>query len=221
MLTMRSLVVLGVAGLAGAASADVIGSSFDTDAEGWGVADGNSPANESVNLPASYMSTGGNVDGFITTAINWPGTAFFVAPDLFLGDQSDKFGGSVLVDRRFVRPDSNANTNQVDYPVDLTITSADGLVTLGADLPVMSLDNWASFSVDLSAAGGWFHLDSGVLASDAEIMSVLGELGDIRVRGNIRDNFGRVGIDNFLLVPSPGAVAALAMAGLSAVRRRR
>ena len=216
-----SLLVFAVAGLGAGASADVITSTFEADAEGWIVADGNSPENESVSTPAMFQASGGNADGFITTAINWPGTAFFVAPDLFLGDQSDKFAGSVTVDRRFVQPDSAADTNQVDYSVDLTMTGLGGAVTLAADLPMVSLVSWESFSVDLSSVGGWFHLNSGVAATDAEILSVLGDLEDIRLRGNIRDTFGRIGTDNFSLVPTPGAVALLAMTGLSALRRRR
>lgn len=221
MTVQRNLFVLGIAGLAAAASADVITSNFDSDAEGWIVADGDSPMNESTTGDPVYESSGGNGSGFITTPINWPGTAFFVAPEKFLGDQSGKFGGSILVDRRFVRPDSWADSMQVDYDVDLTMTGVDGSMTLAVGLAPVSLDAWDSFGVDLSSVGGWFHLDSGVAATDGEILSLLGDLEDVRVRGNIRDSFARVGIDNFTIVPAPGAAGLLAMAGLGVLRRRR
>ncbi len=214
-----SLAVL--VGLAATASADVITSTFDAGSEGWLVADGNSPQNQSVTAGAEHRLDGGNTGGFVTTAISWPTTAFFVAPGEFLGDRSSNFGGSIGVDRRFIHPDSWADTMQVDYAVDLTMTGVNGTVTLAVDLAPVSLIEWESFSIDLSTAGGWFHADTGVAATDAEIAGVLGSLDDLRIRGNVRDNFARVGIDNFSMVPAPGAAGLLALAGLGAIRRRR
>lgn len=219
--TNRTVAIAAVVGLAAVAGADVVSSSFDASDDGWLIADGNSPANESGTSVPEFIVSGGNGGGFITTAIDWWGTAFFVAPDAYLGDQSDKVGGAIIVDRRFVRPDSQADTMQVDYAVDMTMTDGSGSMTLAVDLAVVSLDSWESFEVVLGAGGGWFHLDSGVSASDAEIASVLGDLGDVRVRGNIRDTFGRVAIDNFGLVPTPGTLAVLGFAGLALGRRRR
>ncbi len=217
----RTAVLVAVAGLAAGAGADVVSSSFDAGDDGWFISDGNSPANESATFAPEHMVSGGNGGGFITTAINWRGTAFFVAPGSYLGDQSDKAGGSIVVDRRFVHPDSQADTMQVDYAVDMTMTDGSGSMTLAVDLAVVSLDSWESFEVVLGAGGGWFHLDSGMAASDAEIAALLGDLGDVRVRGNIRDTFGRVAIDNFGLVPTPGTLGVLGFAGLVAARRRR
>ncbi|VAX37632.1 hypothetical protein MNBD_PLANCTO03-2132 [hydrothermal vent metagenome] len=216
-----TVVLIAVAGLATAAGADVVSSTFDGGDDGWLVADGNSPANESGTSQPEYMVSGGNEGGFITTVINWSGPAFFVAPAAYLGDQSDMVGGSIVVDRRFVRPDSQADTLQVDYEVDLTITDSSNSMTLAVDLSPVPLDSWESFEVTLGVAGGWFILGTGVAASEAEIAAVLGDLGDVRVRGNIRDTFGRVAIDNFGLVPTPGTLAVLGFAGLAAARRRR
>lgn len=221
MFTQRTTLVLAVAGLAAVASADMANSTFDTDAEGWMLADGNSPQNQSVTTQPSFQNAGGNTGGFITTAIDWPGQAFFVAPASFLGDESASFDGTISVDRRFVQPDSWADTLQDDYAVDLTITGLNGGVTLAVDLPVVSLDSWGTYEVDLSAAGGWFFLDSGDAATDADILAVLGDLEDIRVRGNIRDSFGRIGVDNFSLVPAPSALGMLGLAGVGVLRRRR
>lgn len=215
----RSLAVL--VGLAATASADVITSTFDAGAEGWLVADADAPDHQSITALAEHRMAGGNTGGFITTAISWPTTAFFVAPSEFLGDRSSSFGGSIEVDRRFIHPDSWADTMQVDYAVDLTMTGVGGTVTLAVGLAPVSLTQWESFSVDLSAAGGWFHVDTGVAATDAEIAGVLGSLDDLRIRGNVRDQFARVGIDNFSMVPAPGAAGLLALAGLGAIRRRR
>ncbi len=219
--SIRILGLAAVTGLAATAGADVVSSSFDAGDEGWVISDGNSPANESATSPAEYFVSGGNGGGFITTPIDWWETAFFVAPEPYLGDQSDKVGGSIIVDRRFVRPDSQTDTKQVDYAVDLTMTNSSNSMTLAVDLAMVSLDSWQTFDVVLGAGGGWFHLDSGVAASDAEIAALLSDLGDVRVRGNIRDTFGRVAIDNFTLVPTPGTLAVLGLAGLAAGRRQR
>jgi len=216
-----SLAVLVAAGVAATVSGDVITSTFDAGAEGWLVADGYSPQTQSVTAVPEHRLVGGNGDGFITTAITWPTTAFFVAPGAFLGDRASSFGGSIEVDRRFVHPDSAADTMQVDYAVDLTMTGLNGTITLAVDLAPVSLTQWESFSIDLSTAGGWFHVGSGVAATDAEIAGVLGSLDDLRVRGNVRDQFARVGIDNFSVVPAPGAAGLLAVGALGVIRRRR
>jgi hypothetical protein len=206
------------AALAGMASADGIFSDFNTDAEGWIVADGDAPDNQSTTALPNYQSSGGNEAGFITTPFPWPTTAFFVAPDKFLGDQSGFFGGRIEVDRRFVEPRVSTDPYQIDYAADLTMTGAD--MTLAVDLVEVPIDHWDSYTIDLSASGGWFHLDTGVAATDDEISALLGDLEDIRVRGNLNDVFGNLAIDNFGLVPTPGSVAVLGAAALM-IRRRR
>lgn len=210
--------VVAAAGLAGTASADVVIGTFDAGPEGWLVADGDSPAHQSATAAPRFEATGGNGGGFITTPLPWTTTAFFVAPEKFLGDQSDKFGGAVEVDRRFVEPRISTDPYQIDYDVDMTMTGAG--MTLAVGLAPVSIEQWESFRVDLSSAGGWHHLGTNAPASDDDIEAVLASLEDMRVRGNLNDVFGNVAIDNFSLVPSPGTLAVLG-AGAIFLRRRR
>lgn len=214
----ENLAVIAVAALAGVASADVIFSDFDFDAENWLVADGDSPDNQSTTAIPDHRDSGGNVAGFITTPFPWQTTAFFVAPDKFYGDRSGYFDGRIEVDRRFVEPRVSTDPYQIDYAADLTMTGA-GL-TLAVDLVEVPIDNWDTYTIDLNASGGWFHLDSGIAATDDEISALLADLEDIRVRGNLNDVFGNLAIDNFGLVPTPGSVAVLGAAALM-IRRRR
>ncbi|HZW11003.1 MAG TPA: laminin B domain-containing protein [Phycisphaerales bacterium] len=214
-----TLVALGVvAGMGGIVCADVISSTFDTDAEGWTVADAPSPVGQSTTGVPRYLDSAGNGGGFVTPPLAWPGDAFFVAPDRFLGDRSDMVGGFVAVDRRFFEPAFSGAAVQDDFAVDLTMTGAS--MTLAADLAPVPLLSWGTQSVSFTGAGGWFHLDTGIAATEVEIAAVLGDLGDIRVRGNLVEEGGRMGMDNFTLVPTPGSLVLFATSGL-AVRRRR
>lgn len=220
MITKANLMgLVAVAGLAAAASGDIVSSSFDSGDEGWVVSNGANEAQESNTGAAVFHSQNGNGGGFIAAPINWGMQSFLVAPDAFHGDHSDKFGGSIDVDRRHIEPRFSVDPLQVDYSVDVTISGAS--MTLAAGLDPVSLVAWESFSVPLSMAGGWFHLDTDVAATDAEIAMVLGNLEDLRVRGNINDRINSIGVDNVMLVPAPGSAALLALAGLTAARRRR
>lgn len=208
-----------VAGLAVAASGDIVSSSFDNGDEGWVVSNGANEAQESTTGLPMFFSQNGNGGGFISAPTNWGMQSFLVAPDAFHGDHSDKFGGSIEVDRRHIEPRFSVDPLQVDYAVDVTISGAS--MTLAVGLDPVSLVAWESFSVPLNAAGGWFHLDTDVAATDAEIAMVLGSLEDLRVRANINDRINNIGVDNIMLVPAPGSAALLALAGLTAARRRR
>jgi hypothetical protein len=218
--TRNVFVALGaVAGLGGIALADVVSSTFDAGAEGWVTADGDSPDNQSTTGMPLYLDTAGNGGGFVTPPLIWRGDAFFVAPDKFLGDQSDKAGsGFVSVDRRFYEPAFGGAVLQDDFAVDLTMTGAS--MTLAVDLAPVPLLSWGTQSVSFSEAGGWFHLDTGVAANDTEIAAVLASLEDIRVRGNLVEAGGRIGMDNFSLVPTPGSVLLFAASGVLMRRRR-
>jgi hypothetical protein len=211
--------LIAVAGLAVAASADVVSSSFDSGDDGWVVSNGANEDSESVSGNPVYFPQDGNSGGFISAPIDWGMQSFLVAPDSFHGDQSDKFGGAVEVDRRHIEPRFSVDPMQIDYDVDVTISGAS--MTLAVGLDPVSLEMWESFSISLDQAGGWFHLDTNAAATDAEIMAVLGDLSDLRVRGNINDRINNIGVDNVMLVPAPGSVALFVLAGLTAARRRR
>lgn len=220
-MTTKSMLagLMAFAGLAAAANADVVDSSFDGGDEGWIVSDGATQDEESVSGTPVFYPADGNDGGFISAPIDWGMQSFLVAPAPFHGDHADKFEGSVEVDRRHIDPRFSVDPLQVDYDVDITMSGAGMTLAIGLD-PV-SLEQWESFSISLDQAGGWFHLDTNTAATDAEILAVLGDLNDLRVRGNINDRVNSIGVDNVMLVPTPGSIALLAVAGLTAHRRRR
>lgn len=208
-------------GVVSIASADVVFSDFGSDADGWMIADGDSPQSESTTAAPVHFANYGNTGGFISPPLAWSRTAFFVAPTKFLGDQSGKVGGYVTIDRRLWEPRSNSEPNQEDFAIDLTITGVGGTSTLAVDMDLVPVQAWGTQAVELSQAGGWFHLGTGIAATDAEISAVLADLDDIRVRGNLNSAGGNLGMDNFGMVPAPTTLAVLALAGLTATKRRR
>lgn len=219
---MKTTIMLAAAGtlaLAGHASADVTVSTFDSGDEGWRISDGITPDAGTISGDPVYRDTGGNAGGYIAAPIDWGTQAFFVAPDRFLGDRSSALGTDLKLDRRFQEPRSANNPYQIDFDADLLLTGAS--MHLAIELPPVSLTDWETFSVSLSEAGGWFHLSTGQAATDSEIATVLADLQDIRVRAGINEVNTNVGFDNFSMVPAPGTLAALALAGLAAARRRR
>ncbi|MBK7404229.1 MAG: hypothetical protein IPJ41_06245 [Phycisphaerales bacterium] len=204
---------------AGFARAGVVTSTFDVNAEGWLVADGDSPSNQSTTATPVYNGVAGNFGGFVTPPLKWSTEAFLIAPTKFVGDQSSNIGGSISVDRRFYEPGVISQPLQFDYPVDLTMTGAS--MSIGVDLAPVPLLSWDTQTVDLTTAAGWFHLDTGIPATADEINAVVADLVDIRVRANLNDAGGNIGMDNFTLAPTPGSIALLVIAGASTLRRRR
>ena len=211
--------LFAVAGFAAATSGDVVSSSFDSGDEGWRVSNGANEAEESFTGSPVFFAQNGNSGGFISAPIDWGQQSFFVAPSAFHGDHSDKFGGSVEVDRRHIDPRFSVDPLQVDFAVDITLSGAS--MTLAVGLDPVSLVAWESFGVPLDQSGGWFHFGTEVAATNAEIAMVLADLEDLRVRGNINPRINSIGVDNIALVPAPGSIALLAFAGLTAAGRRR
>jgi hypothetical protein len=80
--------------LVGPASAGSVSSTFDTDAEGWGV--GNIRSNLSTapdpSNPPTYNATGGNPSGYISTT-DTEDIVAFLAPGKFLGNDVGFIGG--------------------------------------------------------------------------------------------------------------------------------
>lgn len=217
---VSSVSVLLVAGLAGAAGADVVKSTFDAGDEGWMVSDAATPANESVSGEPVYRGSGGNEGGFIFAPFNWGTRSFLVAPAAFRGDRSSAFGTELSFDRMFVEPRTSVDPWIVEYAEDVLLTS--GSMTIYADLDAIDPDaDWETIAIELSEAGGWRHLDSGNFATDAEIAGILGDLDDLRVRAHINPIASHLGFDNFSLVPAPGGLMLAGIGVLAASRRRR
>lgn len=212
------------AGLAAAAAsvahAGIVSSTFDADTEGWVVSDSMLPPSEISTAGALHVLGFGNPGGFIAVPDTFdPGEAAFVAPAKFLGNKTGAIGGTLLtLDRRVWDPPHNNNPQQVDYAYDITI-SGNGVI-LGYDLPPTTL-RWSGYSVDIGVGMGWTNLDTNQPATLDDITAALSALEDLRIRANLNDIGVGSGLDNVVLIPAPGSIGLLALAGAVCRRRRR
>jgi len=209
-----------IAAAASVAQAGIVTSTFDTGTEGWVVSDSMLPPSEISTAGALHVLGFGNPGGFITVPGTFdPGEAAFVAPAKFLGNKTGAIGGTFLtLDRRVWDPPHNNNPQQVDYAYDITI-SGNGVI-LGYDLPPTTL-RWSSYSVPIGVGMGWTNLDTNLPATLGDITAALSALDDLRIRANLNDIGVNSGLDNVVLIPAPGTIGVLALAGLVCCRRRR
>jgi len=181
-------------------------STFDEGDEGW---TRNTPSDPAASI--SWFSTGGNPGGYIR--FNEPGQGtvdFFNAPAMFLGNQGGKYGGELSFDLRI-----NGNSNSANV--------SDGVRLVGAGLTLTyeiarPTTEWQSYEIPL-IEGDWRV--GGVLATEAQLRSVLSDLDRLNIRADWIIGAEQVSLDNVRLVPAPGSAAVLAMAGMIAARRRR
>ncbi|HET9054745.1 MAG TPA: laminin B domain-containing protein, partial [Cyclobacteriaceae bacterium] len=133
-----------------------ITSTFDTDDEGWTAID-----NQAGPLPA-YVNTGGNPGGFIRVEDGVQGTAtYFAAPDKFLGNRSDYYGGTLQFDLQ-VYSTPNSSTAGVRL-------TGGGLVLarLLPQLPAVA-PAWTSYTFILSEDEAWrLNSPAGNIATQA------------------------------------------------------
>ena len=206
-------IAVGAAACVSTASGSVV-STFDTDADGWGVT---GDANN-FTWSATGGNTGGTDDGYVFANDVGQGIIWnFNAPAKFLGDQSAFVGGMLSWDLiQISTPGSD-----IDDQPDVVLVGAGQ--TLVIDAGASPATTWTPYSVSLSTASDW-RVDTlgGAAATDAQIAAVLGNLTSLEIRGEFRDRGGDdAGLDNIMLVPAPGSLAVLGVAGLAATRRRR
>ena len=162
--------------LASPVHATVISSStFDTDSEGWSVADWNSTASSIVGTyPVTYNASGGNPGGYISSTDPSGNDFRFAAPMKFLGDQTAAYGGSLQLDMF-----DQSQPTVSSYLVTLT----------GAGLrlysPYVNPPNttFTSYTVPLTPSGWLLNdLGSGVQPTVTQMQTVLGSLDGLYIR---------------------------------------
>lgn len=206
-----------------AQGAVLVQSTFDTDAEGWtALGSSGSPA-WTVNtiIPVQHLASGGNPDGHIVVQDPDGEWSYFAAPLAFLGDKSAAFGGQLSFDSRLVSASGGSLANEAEvvlHGAGLTL-----VYEVTASLPA----SWTTFDIPL-VAGGWrvSSTFSGALATDAQLMNVLGDLDALWINAEyITPVVETVALDNVrLLAPVPEPRIALMMAaglGLLAWNARR
>lgn len=192
-----SWALAGCAGLAmaGVARADVV-STFDTDAEGWSLANGAG----SFTWGPALGNPGGGISGIDSVGGQlW----YFSASAAFLGDQSAMSGGTLSWDRRNLVGGS-AVTEVTD-----AILQGAGL-RIGYAIPGnIDLPTWQTFSVPLSPAG-WFLVgnfpstpSSGTAVTPAQFADILADLTGMYLQGEYRNGNDSGALDNVIMVPAP------------------
>jgi len=209
-----ALVVSIAAGMMSTASAQ-IGSTFDTDDEGWGT----------LNDARLFQWTDdlGNPPGAIrATDIGDGRIWYFAASNAFLGDKGSYYSGSLSWDIRGIQG------NQTSIPGRADVMLVGGGLQIGIDLGVTpSNSQWTSWSALLDASENWRLINSlangtlsGTQATEANIRAALADLTGLYIRGEYTSGADAAAIDNVWLVPSPGTAVLLGVAGLG-IRRRR
>jgi hypothetical protein len=186
--------------LVGPASAASVSSTFDTDAEGWGV--GNIRSNLSTapdqSNPPTYTATGGNPGGYISTTDTQDIVAF-LAPSKFLGDDSAFLGGELTFDLQDLVPPDDAA-----YPAVVLYTST-GSISYTSISPGTT---WTSFSIPLTAAGWTFYpggeSNGTVPVTDAEFAAALAGVVNLAIEADWHTGDDITGLDNVVLASGGG-----------------
>lgn len=179
-------------------------SPFDTDTDGW-------TAIGDVAGPVTWVAAGGNPDGHIRVRDSVSGgVTYFDAPDEFLGNQSGSFGQMLSFDLMQIFTGSASQFDAADV---VLIGGGLTLVYDTASNPAQSA--WTHYDVLLTGAGWHVGTLGGAIATDDQMMGVLGALTDLRIRSEYRTGADTGALDNVVLpsVPEP-ASAALALVGL-------
>jgi hypothetical protein len=180
-------------------------STFDTDAEGW-------TAQGDVEGPLTWSATGGNPGGHaVIDDRTTGGVTYFVAPQVFLGNQSAALGTDLTFDLMQIYPGS---PNQFDSS---DVVLQGGGLTLAFDTPDNpSNGSWTSYAVRLEAPGWKLNSLSGAQATPEQFATVLSNLTALRIRAEYQTGADIGHLDNVALVPEPATWAMLGV-GLAAV----
>lgn len=161
-----------------------IESHFDTGLEGWSfIAD---------VREFRYVADGGNPGGYaeavdFTTGEVW----YWVAPATYLGDRADFHGGTLSFDLR-----QSSLSSQFD--ADDVILIGGGL-TLALNISHPDTD-WTPYTLFLDARSDWrIGTEDGPVATDAEILMVLGDLQAMHIRGEYISGSDTGGLDNVVM----------------------
>jgi hypothetical protein len=201
-------------------------STFDSNSEGWQVADlpDSGPFNNVVgNYPVSWNASGGNPGGFIS-ATDPSGNNFFLgAPASFLGNQSSAYGRNLSYDLAYYN-----SAGIVDWmpPEDVVLVGAGlTLVTSQGAAPTANW-TWTHYEIPLLASGWHIGTGAGPAPSEADFKAVLANLTALDIRGEYHYGDDLTGLDNVRLpngsVPDGGAtfgLLGLTVLAMRAVRR--
>jgi gliding motility-associated-like protein len=171
-----------------------ITSTFDTDADGWTMAQFSGTAGTSV-----YSGSGGNPGGFVSASppsaggtINISLAWYWIAPPKFFGDYDFSYGANFNVDlQQSVAGTDNTQSDIIIY---------NGSNTIHFNFPTKPAVSpaWSTYSIALDETAGWrWGSVAGPLALKAQIKIVLANITGIRIRCKYINSTGYTsGIDN-------------------------
>jgi len=154
---------------------------FDTDSEGWHVSEGGI---------GSYSATGGNPGGYTVGTDNALGFWYFIASRSFVNETRRSYGRTLSFDLE------QSATDFQDISKD-NVVITDGTNTLTFDTAYNPKTTWTHYSVKLDEFSGWKKGSS--TATKEDILHVLLNLTDLRIRGEFRAGPDRGGLDNVTL----------------------
>ena len=191
-----------------------ITSTFDTDADGWTFSNNGTPV--TVNYNASNGNPGGYASVTYSSNTGAASQGWF-APANFLGPQALRSYGMNL---RFDLQQSFAGTNSNLYG-DVRIGAPGFYVIFSLPVKPAVTPAWSSYTIKLDETVGWrVNAISGPLATRADIIRALTNIGTIEIRGTYITNAANVvGIDNVILEQKPldPAPAVTSFAPLSGI----
>ncbi len=195
-------------------STPLVSSDFETSAGGWVVANG--------ARSFEWVASGGDPGGFVRARdLRGETLWYFMAPSDYLGDMLSAYGGTLSY-----RLKSNPTSPPIESAyADVQLLGANG-VLLAFGGGIVPQAGWTAYAVPFVADGSWrIGSVSGAAASEADLLSVLSGLSELRIRGDYRQAVETTSLDSVVIaaVPEPGTVLTIlaGLAFMAGIARRR
>ncbi|MEP4197093.1 MAG: laminin B domain-containing protein [Aliishimia sp.] len=182
--------------------------------EGWTSASKPINADFSLMTPADFHEVHlneGNAGVWIESIDGDNGVTWFVAPDTFHGDQSDKFGGRL---EYAIRQVDGTQFNSFSDRDDVAISGAGMTITRNMANPVSS-GIWER-KVGLLTPDEWVIQGTFDNPTETEFKAILSDVTGVFIRGEHRNGADTVGIDEIRFAPARDGLAGKALEFMAA-----
>jgi len=224
--TSASIAALVVAITSGAATAATVSSDFTLGREGWSVTtftDNGEPnflVPQSTGFLPTFVALGGDPGGFMQISDPDDGWTYFISPDTYHGNQSDKLGGTLGFSLQ------HSGGTLIGNPPHAVLKGGGRVLVADAGEPPALMPNWTRYNISMTAGNWRVGTLTGALATEAELALTLGALdGLFLVAEFVTPVIETNGLDSVSLtaVPLPagiwGMLGALSLLGMRGTRR--